>query len=673
MRVISVSLVNFRGVQSGTLYYDKNEPFILLGPNGSCKSSYGVYSVPFCFWGYSPWKLENILRWGAKKGQVEVKFEIESKIYRAVRTFDDTSSKFRIYTENGKEDLGGGNNPENEAFFKKLFPVPKEVALQIMFKLQANALGSFCGETSAGKYNIIKKFIGIEKYETYRDKARQLIKRLEKTLDKLSGKIESSQNILEGVSYTDIEPKRNKLCELGRKKEKLSELIDEAKEQDKAIKEYKEAQKVLKKYPDIGEWYKKWQPLKTVKEPDTKYDEEKYKDMEDTISVNNARVNELEGIIKELEEEYKESSEELEKKQEEYQEVQDEIEDLEKQKKLLEKGKCPTCERNFRSTESRIEKIEEEIESLEIPEPDDRENVKLFDKLESAKQEREVAIRKTNKLEKNLLKLENNKEATEKWKKKDEFIENYPYEQSPDELFRKHLNASEVEKPEYEKRLNLGALKIKKEEIDKGYNKLTEEIARLKENNKTYKLHKGIISDSKEDIADTREELDKYKKLAKIYSKKGLPHFMVRDFLTNLQVYSNDYLKEFTNNRFSVEFKTTIEGRDNIEMVLYDSERGNKPRPYSTLSGGERMRVAVCIEVLGMKKTYCTLNGITIDTCLIDEVPWIDENGQKAYAQVMQKMVAETSVVCGVVCFESMGNYFENVKRVRRGKIVSNS
>lgn len=670
MLLKEVTLKNFRGIQSGTLKFDQS-PFVLLGPNGSGKSSFGVYSVPFCFWGYSPWKLENTLRWGADKGYVEVKFKADNdKTYRATRTFDDTSSKFRIYTENGDEDLGGGKNKPNENFFKKLFPVPKEVALQVMFKLQSNALGSFCSATSAGKYNILKNFIDVEKYKDYKDKANETLSELKDKKSELKGKIESSKQALEGLEYTDLEPKRNKLKELGRKKEEVLELIDKAKEQKKALKEYKEAQEFLNKYPDIEDWYQKWQPLKTIREPEVKYDEQEYESTKDNIEDNKESIRKLEEELEAKNSELTEVKENYEEELADYEKQLEELEGLEHQKILLEEGKCPECERYFRNTDERIEDIEGQINTLEdtIKEPNKDPVNDLRYLIDNMEREISELKKETNYLEKKAIRLENNKEETKRWHRREQFKNDYPYEESPDDLFRKFLNAKEVDEPEIDKKLDLKELKESKIELQKDYDDLNQEISRLRENNKTFNLHTEIIDSAKKEIEETSSSLNKYKSLSNIYSKKGLPHFMTRDFLTNLQLYSNQFLKQFTNNRFSVEFKTTIEGQKNIQMKIYDSERGNKARPYSTLSGGEKMRVAVCIEVLGMKETYESLNGVEINSIILDEVPWIDENGAESYNKVLERIDAK--VVCGVVCKESMGNHFEKVKRVRRGKVI---
>lgn len=682
MLVEEIQLDNFRYIKHEVLKLPEGKTFILLGTNGSGKSTF-LYALPFCFYGHSDWKLEDTIRWGSSKGSVTVIFKIRGNRYKAVRSFTKRSSSFDMFQEvNGKwKDIGGGLNNQASQAFKKIFPVPKEVFLQVICKIQTDdpkyTLGAFCNATSKGMYDIIKEFLDVALVERLETTNKEILNNLSKDVIRLESKKESSENLIDNISHIPLEPYKDKLEQLEIDKEILQGSYDIACEYETNMSNYESAQKFIKQYSDIKKWYDRWQPLKSLEEPTALYDKEELSKKENLMESKEKKVSKLKKDKVETEINLDKAMDDLEVMNKSNNELNNKVSNIEHTISLYEEGKCPTCERRFRNTDDRIEELRNEIEELEETHTSDKE-------LKAQRQHIRDLKSTFNKISKRIYDLNteindiatligamtNNKEKTENWNKKLAFLQEYPYDDSPDNIYRKYSNALEVEKPEKEVEEKAAVIKEKLDKVEKDYIKYTKELEEAKHNNKMLETHATIIRQCEEELEQVATDYEQHKKLSKLYSRTGAPHLMIRDFLSNLQLYANQYLKKFTNDRFSVEFKTTQQGRNNIELILYDSERGNKPRPYSTLSRGEKTRIALSIEVLGMGKAFTTLSGIEVKTCLMDEVYGLDEEGQREFAEILTEMSGARPVMGGVVCFESMATNFENIIKIENGKIA---
>lgn len=699
MLIRKIELKNFRGIKHEELKPKLNEAFILWGKNGSGKSTF-IYAPAFCFYGYAPWKLENTLRWGAKSGYVKVDFERQGKKYRAVRKLDKRSTEFSIkqYIESKGEfkDIGGGLNREAEEAFKKIFPVPKEAFLQVVTKTQGN-LGDFCKATPKGMYDIIKNFVEVVKFEKYKKRNDELIDDLEREKIELESTMSSSQNAIDNLDLKDVSDEelnemKEKIKNYKEKIDSLKDKLEESKKWHEQKDEFIWAKKVMEKLDGVKEWYEKWQPLKTAQEPDEPYDKNELTNLKDKLNDLKEEKEDIPKQITTLEgniEGYQDKLEEKHSKEDdmltENREIKAEIKEVKREKELLENGKCPKCERRFRKTDSRIKEKEEKLEKLNsklIPNKKLNQIQDEINELESKIRDTQAETKKLNKklmkvtskmgkVENKITKMKSAKEATEKWQQKQNFFDEYPFDMNPDKVYRKYQNAKEVEKPEGDKPKEPKQIKNDLDTCESEYMDLKSSYENMENKKEQYEYHKEQIEEAKEELQDTREELKRHKQLNKIYSRRGAPHFMVKEFLQHLQHNANKYLDRFTNGRISIEFKTNHESKSKpIELIFYDARRNNAPRPFSTFSGGEKTRVALSIEFLGMGKTFGQLTNIDLKTGLIDEVYGLDEEGQEEFARILNEMSGTRPVIGGVVCFEEMAHNFENVIKVEEGELI---
>ena len=698
MLIHKIELKNFRYVEEEELVTPKNETFILLGKNGSSKSTF-IWAVPFCFYGFSDWTLENTLKWGKKEGYVKIYFQIKDKKYIAERSFDKKSSSFRLYQviDGQLEELGGGLNKEAEEQFKKIFPVPKEVFLQVVTRVQTDnldyQLGSFCGATPAKMYDHIKHFVEVVKIEKYEKVNSEIISELKEEKIKLESTIESAEKSIEDLELGEIteEDITEKEIEKKKLKDRLDELQEERSQTEKYLEKqdkWKKAQEVIEKLEGVEPYYERWQHLKTIEEPEEPYDEEKIeelqseiKELENIIEGNKEEIEELESKADELKPKIEEQDDVIYDLMEKQNDYKQEKKSLEKQIKLMEKGKCPECERRFRSTDERIAEAEEELKELKGPFDVDSARDKkrelekeLTDTRRKIKEYRgDINVYKDNitKFNRRIDKAEASKEATEKWEEKKQFKENYPYNISPDKGFMKLENAREVEKPKSRDVRSMDKIKEEHQEVFGDHTKVSNALENMRSNKEKYEYYIKEIEENEEKYEQLKEKLDKHLKLSKIYSRTGAPHFMIKEFLHFLQHYSNQYLEKFTNGRISIKFKTNHNSKSKpIELIFYDANRNNKPRPYSTFSRGEKTRVALSVEFLGMGRVFGNLTNIDLKTGLIDEVYGLDEEGQKEFAEILTELSGIRPVMGGVVCFESMAHNFENIIKVEEGELI---
>ena len=700
MLIRRIELKNFRYVSKETLNVPINKTFILLGKNGSSKSTF-FWAVPFCFYGFSDWNLSNTLKWGEKEGYVKIYFEIRGDKYIAERSFDKTSSSFSLYQViNDKiKDIGGGLNKQAEETFKKIFPVPQEVFLQIVTRVQTDnekyQLGYFCGATPAKMYETIKHFVEVVKIEKYEKANSEVLSDLKEEKIRIESAIESSEQALENLEIQDyteeeIKQKEERVNELKQQLEEIRQELDVAKEYHAQKKEYDEAQEIIKKYPDIEEYKDEWNEVKSAKEPEVPYDEEKINEINKQIEANQEELRENSEDVEEMQEKVKDFETEqanqrkllddLKEQQFEYEKKAGEIK---KQIKLLEKGKCPECQRRFRSTDDRIEEYQEKLESLEGPFTDEIEEVRselkeIRTEISETRNEIENANDWMNELRENIsnlkekrTKAESSKEATEKWNKKQSFREEYPYDENPEKLAYKVQQAKEKEEPEGPEPDSPEFFKRKYDNKMEKYHSERSSLEKIKDTKKHFEYHTEVIEDLTDKLNDVKNDVEKHSKLAKVYSRTGAPHFMISEYLQYLKYYANKYLDKFTDGRISVDFKTDHTSKSKpIELIFYDADRNNAPRPFSTFSRGEKTRVALSVEFLGMGRVFSHLVGVEVKSGLIDEVYGLDEDGQREFAEILKELSGARPVMGGIVCFESMAYNFENIIKVEDGKLI---
>ncbi|MFW5895525.1 MAG: hypothetical protein ACOCT9_02155, partial [archaeon] len=647
---------------------------------------------------------------GTKEGYVEIDFQCKGKKYRARRTMDKRSTSFKLlqYIDGGyKPIVESDTNSQHEQKFKQIFPVPKEVFLQIVTKVQTDDtryhLGSFCKATPKGMYDIIKEFVEVVKIEKYEKKNKEIIQELNNNVIEYESTINTSKDAIENldlrpVKDREIEGLKKRIKNINKKINKERKASMRSEKWYKQKEKYDKAKKTIKKFNGIKDWYERWQPLKAIKKPEEIYDPETLKELKDKLENEKELVKGIPDEIKEYKENIKSEKNKLKDIKQKYNKLKEEnekiyakIDKIEKKLSLLKAGKCSECARRFNKTEERIKKKkaekeevkkelhpEKKLKNLKEKKNEIEESIKAFEnKIDSLQELRIKTTNKVSELSNTITKMESSKEATEKWRKKQKFLkeyENTPFKKiGPDEGYRKLKNAEDVDPPEGEKPRPMTEIEDEIEDMENIRDMIKDKLNKLQNKKEQYEYHINKIKEAKAELKKFETDLEKHKKLAKVYSRTGAPHFMVKEYLQNLQHYANIYLDRFTKGRIAIEFKTNHSNKNKpIELIFYDAERNNKPRKYNTFSRGEKTRVALSIEFLAMSKTFSQLTDIDLQTGLIDEVYGLDEEGQKEFAEILTEMSGARPVMGGVVCFESMAHNFENVIKVEDGRLIQN-
>lgn len=683
MKVKSITLRNFRNARNETLEPPVGESFILTGDNGAGKSSF-LWAIAFCFYGYADWTLESTPTRGTESGRVSVAFKKDGN-YEAVREFTKKSTNFTFY-EDGTPVVDSTNNKDHEEAFKKVFPVNKEAFLHLVCKVQTEdhrySLGSFCRSTSKGMYDIIKNFIDVIKFEKYEKKNKEIMDTLSNNKIELESSIKIYKEMIskvedeiKGVDKEKIDKKLNKMQKY---KEKYEEKVDEWTDKIHQQEEYEKAQKTIKKYEGIKENAEEWDKIKYIKDPGVEFKDNISK-LEKKLKKNRNQKENLEEKLDGLGEKSSKVEEKIDKLEEDNKKIEiknnkieNEIANFKKKIDLVESGQCPKCGREFEDPEEEKEHYQEKIDELknDIKELKELPTEKL-DEIENEINDVESGIELTEESIENIEdQLEEQNQAKE-FQKVKEFKEDYSYDAPPEKALARYEDALEKEKPEGEV-----PDKEKVKKVKKKLKTANDEIPDLKskadayeKNEKDLKENKKKLKQAKKDLKETKEEYIRHNELSDIYSRTGAPHFMIQEFLDQLEYNANKYLRDFADGRFSVEFVTDYQSSSPLNMRFYDLKFGKKqPMPFSSFSKGERTRIALAVEFLGFRKTFAELSSIEIESGFIDEVYGLDEEGQKRFAEVLSEISNVVPVIGGVACFGE--HNFENVFFIENGQIV---
>lgn len=703
MKLLSAEFVNYRAFENEKVSFIENEATVIYGSNGVGKSTI-FYGIPFNLYGWSPWKLEDVLKSGTKKGKIVLIWEHDGIIYRSTREFDRKSTHFKLEqflndTEEFFNVSGSDLSTEAEAMFKRIFPVPEGIFLLLVTRLQLKkqerySLGYLCMATPAKFYELIKEFVDTVMMEQLEQTAKDIVKELDDERIGLNSIIQTSKQTIEDMSLRPVAPKE--LTDL----EKNLEFLQQGKEQKQLALEtlkvwheqkqkFEVARKVIQDYPEAERYYESWQPLKTLAEPKVKYDESILKEKRLKLEQNrNNQVALVESIkmdqivLKRAENEKDSIQHSIIKNRERDYDVKSQIQSIAERVEFLKQGKCDKCGREFENAEESIQELNNKIVKLKKL----MTNQEIVDDLNQRYKQSQKTVSDTKQwlesqnqeflnlnlsisiLETEIIKMEAAKEATKKWTERVEFLKTYPFKVDPDTLYKQIIQARAIEDPgEQPLRGSIGVLENEIKLLDTNIIKTSNVLNDLQTKHEQFHYHNNKIITAQSRLETVKYELERFTELVVIYGRTGAPLDMMQDFVAFLQHYSNKALSKLTHNRISMKIKTS---GDKIQPVFYDAKHNNKERDFTIFSGGEQTRIALAVEVIGLSEAYEAISSVKIDTLCIDEVYGLDEDGQNKYAEALKEMSGMRSVIVGIVCFKTAAEHFERVLRVEHGNIM---
>lgn len=270
MLIESVTLTNIKSYRSASISFQRGTNAI-SGENGAGKSTI-LEAIGYALFDFKPYKIENIIRHGEKKGEIRVEFigedERKYEAVRSIRRKGGTASYFlhdfvggakladaKVDGKDGvlraiREHLPGiGPGADLPTLFQDVIGVPQGTIIAPFLETPANRVAKF------------DPILGIDEYKQARDRAGDVLKviesncqRLEKETAALGGKLDAYPGVVKELGtvseemkaldatiigmrkeFTSVQKRKSKLEAIERKIQKITTAMGKLNERLKAI------------------------------------------------------------------------------------------------------------------------------------------------------------------------------------------------------------------------------------------------------------------------------------------------------------------------------------------------------------------------------------------------------------------------------------------------------
>jgi exonuclease SbcC len=179
----------------------------------------------------------------------------------------------------------------------------------------------------------------------------------------------------------------------------------------------------------------------------------------------------------------------------------------------------------------------------------------------------------------------------------------------------------------------------------KGYqddlNADNQKLGRLKARMKILEEHEVEAEKVKAEVEPIAKKISQLTTLIEAFGMDGIPFAIVRVIVPEMRDQANKILWEMTGGNMSLDIKDSRVQKSNnatvnaIEVYVTDAVRGTMP--YASRSGGQRVKAALAVAIaLAMIKAQRA--GIRLGMIFIDEPPFMDDEGKKAYCDTLELM-----------------------------------
>ena len=145
----------------------------------------------------------------------------------------------------------------------------------------------------------------------------------------------------------------------------------------------------------------------------------------------------------------------------------------------------------------------------------------------------------------------------------------------------------------------------------------------------------------RDEKTEAAKRLTDYQTLAGAFGIDGIQYVIIRSIVPEIQGRANAILSAMTGGRMAVDFRTERENKSNQKIVnsldVWISSINGGCRPYSTHSGGEKVKIALAV-TLGLADVKAHRAGVQLGMLWIDEPPFLDADGTDAYADALVSM-----------------------------------
>jgi exonuclease SbcC len=205
----------------------------ISGHNGAGKSSL-LDAITWAIFGQARKRDDSLVNLQSKTAEVALTFEYEGNVYRIQRTLPrgkTTILEFQVLekeqeTEGGRRKVEGGTwraltektRSETEARIRQTLRLDYETFVNASFFLQGKA-DEFTQKKASERKTVLGSILGLEMWETYRERAAERRKAIEREVSEIDGRIAEID-----AELAEEEPRRARLAELDAQLKSLSSI-----------------------------------------------------------------------------------------------------------------------------------------------------------------------------------------------------------------------------------------------------------------------------------------------------------------------------------------------------------------------------------------------------------------------------------------------------------------
>ena len=652
----------------------------ISGQNGAGKSSL-LDALTWALFGEARGKDKDaLINLGSKAAEVALTFKYEENIYRVQRTTPrgkSTVLEFQIRDGEDWRPLTEKSARETQARIEQTLRLDYDTFVNASFFLQGKA-DEFTQKKAGERKSVLGNILGLEIWETYRERTAERRKEIEKETAGIDRSIADID-----AELAEEEPRKRRLKELESDLKRLSEA---RKTQETALESLRRAAASLNQ---------RLAEEKARLEEERRGLKEQEKVISDQLSVTSALTAQIESTKKSLaetEERIAERSKLEEnrnaareqfatlKAENELRKIEmDELKARINQLKAAGGAACPLCgqvlsEEHRRST---LEQLQNEGK-----EKGDRfrANKSSMDALAKQITNYESQAAKMGSAERERLNLST---SITQWTERIETIGNSA--KNWETIGAKRLKEVEAILASEKYAVEIKKPTVSLDEAERALFRLQEQ-----ENNKNQEVGGArqlvdvlvSLRQRKVGCAAEREEkqqlIVQHKTLERAFGKDGVPALLIEQALPQIETKANDLLDRLSDGRMSIRFATQAEYKDKKRDDLKETldiqiSDGAGLRDYEMFSGGERFRVDFAIR-LALSEVLAQRKGARLQTLVIDEgFGSQDTQGRQRLIEAINTVRGDFAKILVITHLDELKDAFPTrieVEKTERGSTV---
>ena len=210
----------------------------LCGDNGHGKSAL-LDAITWCLWGRARGQVQDdLVAFGAEEARVELEFLARGVRYRAVRSRRRAGGRRRqgatdlqlqalAFGEDSSQVITSNSVRETQARIEQLVGMDYETFINSAFLLQGRA-DEFTNKTPAERKAVLSSILGLEAYDRFQSRARDLVGKRRSEADRLDGRLAQVKSELEAIGdpEKELEGVNLALADIGSSLEKARSLAE---------------------------------------------------------------------------------------------------------------------------------------------------------------------------------------------------------------------------------------------------------------------------------------------------------------------------------------------------------------------------------------------------------------------------------------------------------------